>query len=78
MCGTGYRANCYPLQLSGPTSAFISASDHVAFFGYKVMHAVITVPMDKASSGIVDEVGVTSWWEHGAVMEDWACADTHK
>ena len=42
-CGTGYRVNCYPLQLSGPTS-FISASDHVVSFGHKVTHAIVTVP----------------------------------
>ena len=43
LCGTGYRVNCYPLQLSGPTS-FISASDRVASFGHKVTHAVVTIP----------------------------------
>ena len=42
-CGTGCIVNCYPLQLSGPTS-FISTSDCVASFGRKVTHTVITVP----------------------------------
>ena len=43
-CRTGYRVGCYPLQLSGPTSSFISASDRVASFGHKVTYTVVTVP----------------------------------
>ena len=38
---------------------------------------VLTADVDNASAGIVDEV-CSSWQECGAVVEVWACTDTHR
>ena len=78
------RADSFQLDIFLPTLSAepaltaLTATAMVHGQATAVLHGQATTSGVRLALASFGDTLFTSWWEHGAIMELWACADTHR